>query len=117
MIACALMAAACAQAKDVKTTAADSLVINDKNYFAMQGLNVTVFSDICPDGHQTGVTIIQHGSRVAANGDLRLEVSPGQWSPVPTGGEQVVEKDQRRITQTMSYPDPTKDKKGFNPIN
>ena len=81
MIACALMAAACAQAKDVKTTAADSLVINDKNYFAMQGLNVTVFSDIYPDGHQTGVTIIQHGSRVAANGDLRLEVSPGQWSP------------------------------------
>ena len=117
MIVCALMAAACAQANDVKTTAADSLVINDKNYFAMQGLNVTVFSDIYPDGHQTGVTIIQHGSRVAANGDLRLEVSPGQWSPVPTGGEQVVDKERRSISQTMSYPDPTKDKKGFNPIN
>ena len=55
---------------------ADDLAINDKDYFEMQGLNVTVFSDIYPDGHQTGVTVIQHGSRVAANGDLRLEISP-----------------------------------------
>lgn len=117
IIACALMAAACAQAKNPTATLADALKINDKNYFAMQGLNVTVFSDIYPDGHQTGVTIIQHGSRVAANGDVRLEISPGQWSPVPTGGDQVVDKAQQRITQTMSYPDPTKDKKGFNPIN
>lgn len=96
---------------------ADQLHINDKNYFATQGLNVTVFSDIYPDGHQTGVTIIQHGSRVAANGDLRLEVSPGQWSPVPVGGEQKVDREQQRITQTLSYPDPSKDKKGFNPID
>lgn len=95
----------------------ESLKINDKNYFQMQGLNVTVFSDIYPDGHQTGVTIIQHGSRVAANGDLRLEVSPGQWSPVPAGGAQEVDKAGRRISQTMSYPDPSKNKKGFNPIN
>ncbi|MES2823915.1 MAG: glycoside hydrolase family 9 protein [Pseudomonadota bacterium] len=117
ILAFALMAAACAQAKNSPATPTESLVINDKNYFAMQGLNVTVFSDIYPDGHQTGVTIIQHGSRVAANGDLRLEVSPGQWSPVPAGGANVVDKAQRRITQTMAYPDPAKDKKGFNPIN
>jgi endoglucanase len=97
--------------------AADQLRLNDKNYFATQGLNVTVFSDIYPDGHQTGVTIIQHGSRVAANGDLRLEVSPGQWSPVPAGGEQKIDREQQRITQTLSYPDPSKDKKGFNPID
>ena len=60
-------------------SAANGLALNDKDYFEMQGLNVTVFSDIYPDGHQTGVTVIQHGSRVAANGDLRLEISPGQW--------------------------------------
>ena len=63
--------------KSVPTESASaplSLQLNDKNYFAMPGLNVTVFSDIYPDGHQTGVTIIQHGNRVAANGDLRLEV-------------------------------------------
>jgi hypothetical protein len=95
---------------------ADELTINDKDYFEMQGLNVTVFSDIYPDGHQTGVTVIQHGSRVAANGDLRLEISPGQWSPVPVGGKQTVDKKTQTITQTLSYPDPSKDRKGFNPI-
>ena len=67
---------------------ADSLSINDLGYFEKPGLNVTVFSDIYPDGHQTGVSVIQHGVRVAANGDLRLEASPGQWSPVPKGGDQ-----------------------------
>ena len=49
------------------------LKLNDKGYFETPGLNVTVFADIYPDGHQTGVTVIQHGTRVAANGDLRLE--------------------------------------------
>ncbi|HEY6530103.1 MAG TPA: glycoside hydrolase, partial [Cellvibrionaceae bacterium] len=111
-----MLSAAYAQALSAPA-AAPALTINDKNYFAMQGLDVTVFSDIYPDGHQTGVTIIQHGSRVAANGDVRLEISPGQWSPVPAGGAQVVDKTQRRISQTMSYPDASKDKKGFNPIN
>lgn len=95
---------------------ADSLTLNNQDYFEMQGLNVTVFSDIYPDGHQTGVTVIQHGSRVAANGDLRLEISPGQWSPMPVGGKQTVDKKTQTISQTLSYPDPSKDRKGFNPI-
>lgn len=117
-----LLVALGAQAKPpaVKSSAAQlpaNLSINDKNYFHMQGLDVTVFSDIYPDGHQTGVTLIQHGSRVAANGDVRLEISPGQWSPVPAGGSQSLDKTNGTISQTMSYPDPNKDKTGFNPIN
>jgi hypothetical protein len=95
---------------------ADALKLNEQDYFEMQGLNVTAFSDIYPDGHQTGVTVIQHGSRVAANGDLRLEISPGQWSPMPVGGKQTVDKKTQTISQTLSYPDPSKDRKGFNPI-
>ncbi len=100
----------------IVSVVADDLSINDKGYFAKQGLNVTVFSDIYPDGHQTGVSIIQHGLRVAANGDLRLEISPGQWSPVPAGGELSVNKATQTISQTLAYPDPSKNKKGFNPI-
>src|SRR5690606_16864531 len=92
------------------------LRINDLNYFETQGLNVTAFSDIYPEGHQTGVTIIQHGLRVAANGDLRLEASPGQWSPVPAGGTQEVDQANQTIRQTLSYPDPQKNRIGFNPI-
>jgi len=96
---------------------ADQLTINNLGYFEKPGLNVTVFSDIYPDGHQTGVSIIQHGVRVAANGDLRLEASPGQWSPVPKGGELSVDKNTQTITQTLSYPDPGKNRTGFNPID
>ena len=92
------------------------LQLNDKGYFETAGLNVIVFSDIYPEGHQTGVTIVQHGVRVAANGDLRLEASPGQWSPVPLAGERVIDVDAQSISQAMSYPDPARDRKGFNPI-
>ena len=96
--------------------AGDRLVINDAGYFEKPGLNVIVFDDIYPDGHQTGVTVIQHGIRVAANGDLRLEASPGQWSPVPAGGERTVNQDSQTISQVLSYPDPEKNRTGFNPI-
>jgi len=93
-----------------------NLTINDKGYFEMPGLNVMVFSDIYPEGHQTGVTIIQHGLRVAANGDLRLEPSPGQWSPVPKAGKLTVDKEHQKITQRLWYPDSTRNLTGFNPI-
>ena len=53
------------------------LKINNQEYFEMQGLNVMVFHDFYPEGHQGGITIIQNGIRVASNGDLRLEPTPG----------------------------------------
>ena len=97
--------------------ASEALELNERGYFSMPGLDVTVFADIYPDGHQTGVTVIQHGERTAANGDLRLEVSPGQWSPVPTGvGDARVDEKNQRISQTLAYPDDSKNRKGFNPI-
>jgi hypothetical protein len=97
--------------------AAAGLELNDRGYFSMPGLDVIVFSDIYPEGHQTGVTVVQHGVRVAANGDLRLEASPGQWSPVPVAGERSVDRRTQTISQTLSYPDPARDRKGFNPIS
>jgi hypothetical protein len=95
---------------------AQDLKINEKGYFARQGLNVMVFSDYYPEGHQTGVTIVQHGTRVAANGDLRLEASPGQWSPMPAVGQRNVDPKTGTISETLSYPDPKIDGHGFNPI-
>jgi len=92
------------------------LKINAKGYFEMQGLNVMVFSDIYPEGHQTGVTVIQHGVRVAANGDVRLEISPGQWSPVPKGGKLSIDEESQTISQVLWYPDSSKNQRGFNPI-
>jgi hypothetical protein len=92
------------------------LTINDQGYFAKQGLNVMVFSDYYPDGHQTGVTIIQHGVRVAANGDLRLEAMPGQWSPMPKTDKHDVDRKVQVISETLSYPDPSKNRTGDTPI-
>ncbi|MEJ2383548.1 MAG: glycoside hydrolase family 9 protein [Xanthomonadales bacterium] len=108
--AAAFVALACA------TPLAADLELGSRGYFETPGLNVIVFDDIYPEGHQTGVTVIQHGVRVAANGDLRLEASPGQWSPVPVAGERTVDPDTGTLTQRLSYPDPARDRTGFNPI-
>ncbi|MGM0376908.1 MAG: glycoside hydrolase family 9 protein, partial [Bacteroidota bacterium] len=93
-----------------------SLELNEKGYLEMPGLNVTVFADIYPEGHQTGVTIIQHGQRVVANGDIRLEVSPGQWSPIPAAGEETIDKETETISRHLWFPDSSRNRKGFNPI-
>ncbi len=96
--------------------AQEGLILNDKAYFEMPGLNVMVFSDTYPEGHQSGVSIIQHGVRVASNGDLRLEVSPGQWSPVPKTGKRAVDIENQTVSQQLWYPDTSKNSTGFNPV-
>ena len=92
------------------------LLINDKNYFELPGLNVMVFEDIYPEGHQGGVGIIQHGIRVATNGDLRLEPTPGQWQPIPKVGKRTVDRDANLISVKLWYPDSGINRKGFNPV-
>jgi len=113
-----MMAVSCLSLMAGAALAEPNLKLNDKGYFEAPGLNVTVFADIYPDGHQTGVTVIQHGVRVAANGDLRLEPSPGQWSPMPAGdGAPVVDAATNSVSQALHYPDESKNRKGFNPID
>ncbi|MBR0552041.1 cellulase N-terminal Ig-like domain-containing protein [Stakelama marina] len=96
--------------------AAPALHLDPAGYLSAPGLDVIVFDDIYPDGHQTGVTVIQQGVRVAANGDVRLSPAPGQWSPMPASGKRTVDKQTGTITQTMHFPDPAKNGHGFNPI-
>ncbi len=92
------------------------LVINDKGYYDMPGLNVMVFDDFYPEGHQGGVTIVQFGERVAADGDVRIDPTPGQWSPVPKMGPRVVDAKDGIIKVTLWYPDSSQDGKGYNPL-
>lgn len=92
------------------------LVINEQEYLEMRGLNVMLAHDFYPESHQGGVGVIQNGLRVATNGDLRLEPTPGQWQPVPKVGHRVVDRSKQEISVRMQYPDPEKDRKGFNPI-
>ncbi|MBC7388698.1 MAG: glycoside hydrolase family 9 protein [Opitutaceae bacterium] len=92
------------------------LKINSSEYLEMDGLNVMLAHDFYPESHQGGVGVIQNGLRVATNGDLRLEPTPGQWQPVPKVGKRVVDKNTQEISVRMEYPDPEKNKIGFNPI-
>ncbi|MGE5314830.1 MAG: glycoside hydrolase family 9 protein [Acidobacteriota bacterium] len=92
------------------------LVIGGSGYYEAPGVNVIMFDDFYPDGHQGGLTIIQCGRRIAANGDLRLEPTPGQWAPVPAMGVRRIDTAAGRISVRLWYPDSSKDRKGFNPI-
>ncbi|WP_424494245.1 glycoside hydrolase family 9 protein [Salinimicrobium sp. GXAS 041] len=101
------------------TFAQDSLEvfkINNQEYLERRGANVMLAHDFYPESHQGGVGIIQNGIRVATNGDLRLEPAPGQWQPVPKVGKRQVNRETQEISVQMSYPDPAKNRTGFNPI-
>ena len=94
-----------------------ALLLNDQEYFEMQGLNVMVFHDFYPEGHQGGISIIQNGVRVATNGDLRLEPAPGQWQPIPKVGKRIVDRQNLCVRVPAAYPNPDRHHKGFNPIH
>jgi len=90
--------------------------LNDKEYLEYEGVNVMLAHDFYPEGHQGGVGIIQNGMRVATNGDIRLEPTPGQWQPIPKVGKRIVDANKQEISVYMQYPDSSINRKGFNPI-
>ena len=93
-----------------------SMKLNSLGYLDYQGVNVMLSQDYYPEGHQGGVSIIQNGLRVATNGDIRLEPTPGQWQPTPKVGERMVDSTKQEISVQMQYPNEDIDRKGFNPI-
>lgn len=90
--------------------------IKKDEYFNKAGVDIMAFSDFYPAGHQSGVSIIMNGNRVAANGDIRFEQTPGQWQPVPKQLERVVDKENNTISTKLRYPDMDAHLHGFNPI-
>ena len=93
---------------------AQQFTLSDKGYFRNGGVDVMAFDDIYPEGHQGGVSLIMHGNRIATNGDLRLEPTPGQWQPVPKQLSRSI--DGQTITASLSYPDSSRHMTGFNPM-
>ena len=53
------------------STQAQEFQLNSSGYFQNKGVNVMVYDDIYPEGHQGGMSLIMHGHRVATNGDIR----------------------------------------------
>jgi endoglucanase len=66
---------------------AADLHLNDLDYFESQGLSVlayqNLFHDVFRDQKLGGIEIIQHGERIATDGEVRLLPTPEQWDPVP----------------------------------
>ena len=94
----------------------DKLTLNDQDYFETPGFNVFVFSDTYIEGHQGGIQIIQHGNRIAANGDIRLEGAPGQWQAFSQVDNRRVDKNNQAISVHLSYPNVKAKTRKFNPI-
>lgn len=91
---------------------------NKGQYFECGGVSVMGFSDFYPAGHQSGIGIIMNGKRVATNGDIRFEPTPGQWQPVPKQLKREIIKLEGKdaIKTRLAYPDKNAHLKGFNPI-
>lgn len=85
-------------------------------YFRNQGVDVMAFDDIYPSGHQSGISVIMHGQRLIANGDLRFEPTPGQWQPTPKQTDRVMSAADNSIVTTLQYPDQEGNLRGFNPL-
>lgn len=90
--------------------------LNSLGYFQNYGVDIMAFDDIYPEGHQGGLGIIMNGDRLATNGDIRLEISPGQWQPLPIQKSRQVDQKNNLITVELSYPDSSRHLKGFNPM-
>ena len=88
----------------------------ETGYFTSGGVDVIAFEDIYPEGHQGGVSLLMHGERIAANGDVRFEPAPGQWQPVPAQLEREVDAEKSRIVTRLRYPDENRHLLGFNPM-
>src|SRR5450432_1880476 len=99
-----------------KSADSSGMHLNQLEYLENQGVNVMLAHDFYPEGHQGGVGIIQNGKRVATNGDLRLEPTPGQWAAIPKVGKRIVDWKNQEISVQMEYPDSSIDRKGFNPV-
>ncbi|MEO8019829.1 MAG: glycoside hydrolase family 9 protein [Pseudomonadota bacterium] len=98
------------------TPADDDFRLNSQEYFERPGINVMYGQDYYPEGHQGGLSIIMHDERIASNGDVRLEASPGQWSPIPKPGKREINAATQEIRVALAYPDVGRDRTGFNPI-
>ncbi len=104
----------CLLALTVSSVSAQTFQLNEKGYFNAGGTDVMAFNDFYPEGHQGGVCVIMNGHRIATNGDIRLEATPGQWQPVPKQlNRKVVDG---RIITSLCYPDSSRHMTGFNPM-
>lgn len=88
---------------------AQSLKLNQLDYFEQQGVNVLVYSNDFNGGFNdeknSGIEIIHHGVRTVQGGAVRLNKTPEQWDLVPTMTKRTVNKDNNSIEVALTYKD------------
>ena len=95
----------CGNSSDTPAPSQSGFALNDQGYFEQQGVGLMVFQDTSPESRQSGLILVSHDNRLASNGDLRLELTPGQWSPVPRLLSRTVDRENGEIVATLKYPD------------
>jgi hypothetical protein len=115
-LACAAVAISATAPLGAAGAPQERLSLNEQEYLEMPGLDVMLAHDYYPESHQGGVSIIQNGQRVATNGDLRLEPTPGQWQPTPATGLRRTDNATQEISVHMAFPDESRIGKSINPL-
>jgi len=86
---------------------AQTLQLNDREYFTMPGVDVLVFSNwydgLFSDAKIAGIELIHHGERTATNGDVRLSPTPEQWDMLPELKRRTVIREQNAIEVRLAY--------------
>jgi endoglucanase len=82
--------------------AQSSWSINELEYLECPSVSVMAYHDFYPEGHQGGVTIVHHGRRVAACGDLHVTLADGRraWRGKP--GERRIDRDRLEIATPVT---------------
>jgi endoglucanase len=85
------------------------LMLNDLEYFEMQGVNVLVYSNLFTGGFNdeknAGIELIHHGVRTSQGGAVRLSNTPEQWDLVPAISNRTVDRDSKTIEAMLRYED------------
>lgn len=84
-----------------------NLVLNEKEYFETQGLNVLVFNNqyngVFFDEKTAGIEFIHHGVRTVTGGAVRLHNTPEQWDLIPKMTSRKIDKASNTIEVTLRY--------------
>ena len=85
------------------------LILNDLEYFEVQGVNLLVYSNLFTGGFNdektAGIELIHHGVRTAQGGAVRLSSTPEQWDLVPAIPTRTVDHASKTIASTLRYED------------
>ena len=85
------------------------LILNDLEYFEMQGVNVLVYNNLFTGGFNdektAGIELIHHGVRTSQGGAVRLSSTPEQWDLVPAISNRTVNRASKTIEAKLRYND------------